>query len=112
MPETHIRQITRGPRTRLRVTFPDGSVVEEHQASDTFALALSRLGLSRVQALGIHVRNLPLVADTKSDHYPCQTPIDGKYICHHSDNKGKKKLLEKLAKQLFSPMQVDIVPNV
>jgi len=112
MPETHIRKITRSPRTRLRVTFGDGSVLEEHQASDTFALVLSRFGLARVEAMDIYVRNLPLVGSAKSNHYASQTEIDGKYICHHSDNKGKKKLLEKIAKRLSTPIRVEIVPSV
>lgn len=112
MPETHIRKITRGPRTRLRVTFGDGTVLEEHQASDTFALVLSRFGLARVEAMGIRVRNLPLVGSVKSANYASQNEIEGKYICHHSDNRSKKRLLEKIANRLAIPVKVEVVPNV
>ncbi len=111
MPETHIRMVTRRPRTRLRVTFGDGTVLEEQQASDTFALALSRIGLSHVETLGIYIRNLPLVGTIKSDGYACQTEIDGKFVCHHMDNKGKKALLDKIAKRLSTPIKVEIVQD-
>ncbi len=112
MPTTHIRQVTRKPRTRLRVTFPDGTLLEDQQASDTFALALQRFGLSRVEELGYYVRNLPLVGSTRSDSYACQTEIDGKYVCHHMDNKTKKRFLDRVARRLSMPIEVQIVPNV
>jgi len=112
MPQTHIRMVTRRPRTRLRVTFADGTVFDEQQASDTFALALRRLGLSRVEQLGIYVRNLPLVGNVKSDGYACQTEIDGKYVCHHMETQRKKRLLDKIAKLLSTPIKVEIIPNV
>jgi hypothetical protein len=35
------RSHTKGPKTRLRVTFADGQSVEEYYAADTFALALT-----------------------------------------------------------------------
>jgi hypothetical protein len=112
MPPTHIRQVTRRSPTRLRVTFPDGTVLQEQQASDTLALALQRLDLSPVEALGIYVRNLPLVGNARGDSYASQTEIGGKFVCHHMENVPKKKILERVAKRLSEPIQVEIVPNV
>ena len=111
MSETHIRMATRRSPTRLRVTFSDGTVFNEQQASDTFALTLSRLGLDRVEALGIYIRNVPLVGPTKIDGYASQTPIAGKYVCHHMANKDKKKLLEKIARKLTTSIEVEILPS-
>jgi hypothetical protein len=102
--------ITRGARTHLRVTLNDGTVIEEHQAALTFATVLCQLGLSRVEALGITVRNLPLVADFKSDEYG-QTKMDGKYICTHSSTKEKKETLELIGKKLGTPLKVEIIEN-
>src|SRR5688572_18085381 len=42
---TNRKRHTKSPRTRLRVVFPDGGVIEEYYAADTFALALNKLGL-------------------------------------------------------------------
>ena len=111
MPQTHIRRVIRRPRTRLRVTFSDGTVIDEQQAADTFALALSRLGLPSVEALGIYVRNLPLVSMSRGEEY-CQTPIENRYVCTHSSTKEKKKLLERISKKLAAPMEIEILPNV
>jgi len=102
--------ITRGARTHLRVTLDGGTVIEEHQAAHTFATVLGRLGLSKVEALGITVRNLPLVGDLKSTEYG-QTEMDGKYICTHSSTKEKKETLELIGKKLGTPLKVEIIGN-
>jgi len=103
--------VTRRPPTRLRVTFNDGTVISEQQASDTFALVLSRLGLERVAALKLYIRNLPIVGTERIEGYANQIEIDGKYICHHTDNKNKKKLLEMIARQLSASIVVELVPS-
>jgi DGQHR domain-containing protein len=103
--------ITRGPRTHLRVTLNGGTVIEEHKAADTFALALSRLGLSKVEALGIKVRNVPLIANSRSDTQFNQTKIEGKYICTHSSTKEKKETLDLVANKLGTPLTVEVIEN-
>jgi hypothetical protein len=105
------RTSERAPRTHLRVTLNDGTVFEEHQAADTFALVLSRIGLARVEALGITVRTLPLVGNSKSSSPYGQTKIEGKYICTHSSTKEKKETLELIGKKLETPLRVQIIEN-
>jgi hypothetical protein len=99
---------TKGPRTRLRVTFADGASIEEYYAADTFALALQKLGFDRVAALGITERNVPLVGLIKSDQYG-QRRIDGQYVCTHSSTPEKKETLERVAKKLGVSLKVEIV---
>jgi len=99
---------TKGPRTRLRVAFADGTSIDEYYAADTFALVLQRIGFDRVAALGITERNMPLVGDIKSDQYG-QRRIDGKYVCTHSSTPEKKETLERIAKKLAVSLKVEIV---
>lgn len=99
---------TKGPRTRLRVTFDGEPPIEEYYAADTFALALQRMGFDRVAALGITERNVPLVGDIKSDQYG-QRRLDGKYVCTHSSTPEKKQTLERVAKKLGLSLRVEIV---
>jgi hypothetical protein len=101
----------RAPRTRLRVTFNDGTVIEEHQAADTLAIVLSRLGLPRIESLGITVRKLPLVGDTKSNRYG-QRRIDGRYITTHSSTEEKRETLAYVAEKLGTPLDIQIIENV
>lgn len=98
----------KAPKTRLRVTFADGTAIEEYYAADTFALALHRLNLDRVAALGLTECGIPLVGGTKSDQYG-QRKIDGKFICTHSSTKDKKEVLERVAKSLGASLKVEVV---
>jgi hypothetical protein len=97
-------------KKRLRVTFGDGVVIEEYNATATFAQALQRLDLARVAALGLTLVGIPLVGKAKSDQYG-QWKIDGFYICMHSSTQRKKELLEKIAGELGIPLKVVIVPT-
>ena len=95
-------------KTVLRVKFDDGTVIEEHYAADTFALALQRMGLDRVSALGITECGIPLVGDRKSDQYS-QRIIDGRYVCTHSNTQRKKDTLEKIAESFKMSLKVEII---
>jgi len=99
---------TKGPKTQLRVTFADGQHIEEYYAADTFALALRKLGLDRVEGLGITDRNTPLVGQIRSKQYS-QRRVDGKYICTHSSTQQKKEMLERIAKDLGVTLKVQII---
>jgi hypothetical protein len=98
---------SKGPKTALRVRFPDGTTIEEHYAADTFALALKHIGFARVEALGLTENRLPLVGNTRSEEYG-QRRIDGKYVCTHSSTQKKKETLEKIAKKLGLSLKVDV----
>jgi hypothetical protein len=95
-------------KTVLRVKFDDGTVIEEHYAADTFALALQRMGLDRVSALGITECGIPLVGGKKDDQYN-QRIIDGRYICTHSNTQKKKVTLEKIAESFKMSLKVEIL---
>ncbi len=103
-PKTH----TKAPKTGIRVTFADGAQIDEYYAADTFALALQKIGLARVEALGLKPRGVPLVGAAKSDQYP-QRRIDGKYVCIHSSTAEKKEILERVAKKLGVGLKVEIL---
>ena len=95
-------------KTVLKVKIDDGTVIEEHYAADTFALALQRMGLDRVSALGLTECGIPLVGDRKSDQYS-QRIIDGRYVCTHSNTQRKKDTLEKIAESFKMSLKVEII---
>lgn len=98
-----------GPRTRLRVKFPDGTVIESSQASDTFARAIIRLGLLRVRALDIRRFGMNIVSNTKDDKYNQAEAPDGWYILTHSSTKEKVRQLREISRRLNEPLDVEIV---
>jgi len=97
-------------KTRLRVRFNNGEVIEENYAADTFALVIKKMGFRKVEALGLTLDGLPLVSTQKSSEYP-QREIDGKgrYVCIHSSTEAKKKILEKIASRLGEGLRVEII---
>ena len=107
-PGASVKAHAKGTRTRLRVTFADGHQIEEDYAADTFALALRRIGLDRVEGLGITDRNTPLVGHVRSNQYS-QRRVDGKYICTHSSTQEKKDILDRIAKDLGVSLKVHII---
>lgn len=99
---------SKAAKTRLRVRFPDGRIIEEYYAADTFALALQHLGLQRVEDLGLTEAKLPLVGSIRSDDYG-QRRIDGRYICTHSSTQKKKETLERVGKKLGVALKVEVI---
>lgn len=98
------------PKTVLIVKFPDGEVIYERKASETFALAIKKLGFQRVIDLGIKVNNFPLVSKEKADEKYNQTEIDSFRIMTHSNTEFKRELLLKLGRALNVDINVNIVP--
>jgi hypothetical protein len=96
----------KGKKTRLRVRFNNGKLIEEYFAADTFALAIKEMGFSKVEALGLTQEGLPLVGTQKSRDYN-QRQIDGKYVCVHSSTNRKKEILETIAGRLDVGLKVE-----
>lgn len=105
---TKSKRITKSKKTRLRVRFKDGMEISKHLAADTFVDALTKIGLSEVEALGISVRGLPLVGNKRSDQYQ-QRKISEKYIITHSSTGEKADILKDISKRLGLGLSVNIL---
>lgn len=99
------------PKTLLRVTMPDGTVIENAKAKDTFVEVISRIGIERVRQLGLKFCKVPIISNTRDAKYgKAQVPVDGGWlILTHSSTNDKKKQLDKMAKALKIKMKVEIV---
>ncbi len=86
----------------LRVTFPDGTVIEDKKAKMTFTKTIQKLGLMRVRNLGISFCGVPIVSNTLDKKYgKTQVPVEGGlYVMTHSSTHDKKKMLDKIAIRL------------
>ena len=99
------------PKTLLRVTMPDGTVLEKAKAKDTFVAVICRIGIERVRPLGLKFCKVPIISNTRDAKYgKAQVPVDGGWlILTHSSTNDKKKQLDKIAKALKIKMKVEIV---
>lgn len=96
-------------KTVLRVTFPDGTIIADKKAKNTFAETIKRIGLMKVRNLGITFCHVPIVSNTLDKKYgQAQIPVgDGLYIMTHSSTHDKKKQLDKIAKDLGIKLTVE-----
>lgn len=96
-------------KTILRVTFPDGKVIQDPKAKITFTETIRRIGLMRVRNLGITFCGVPVVSNTMDKKYgKAQVPVEnGLYVMTHSSTHDKKKQLDKIAKELGVKIMVE-----
>lgn len=97
------------PATRLRVTMPDGRVIQEPTASATLAEAVRRIGPERIRPLGIKRCKVPFISNTLDGKYN-QVPVGhGWYVITHSNTSDKHKVLQRIARELHIPLKVEII---
>lgn len=99
------------PRTRLRVTFPDGNIIDEKKALNTFIAVLERLGLTRVESLHLSTdgQNLvtrhPIDNGTKASWHQA-----GEWFINcHSSTGQKAGYLNRISKALNSGLKVEVI---
>ena len=103
-PVEHINE-----KSVLRVTFPDGTVIEDKKAKMTFTKTIQKLGLMRVRNLGIAFCGVPIVSNTLDKKYgKTQVPVEGGlYVMTHSSTRDKKKMLDKISTRLGIKLKVE-----
>lgn len=107
----NVGKIDKAPKTRLRVTLPDGRVIARAMAKDTFIDTLCAIGVERVRSLDIKLCKIPLISNTRDKKYGgAQHDVgNGWLVLTLSSTVNKKKILEKIAKSLHCNMKVDII---
>ena len=99
------------PSTGLCVFLPDGNVIQEKKACDTFIKAILLAGVHKVRKLGYTYCRVPIVSNTKDRKYgSAQHPIGGGlYILTHSNSKDKKRILDRISEELNLNWRVEII---
>ena len=100
---------TKAPATRLRVTFGDGTVIEEPKAAETFQKFVMKVGVDKVRSVGIIRNKIPLVSNTLDSKYQSQQRevADGWYLVTCTTTPSKKKDMEKIASALGLNVKVE-----
>lgn len=102
---------TREPKTGLRVTLPNGKVIHEKVAAMTMVEAVKAAGPIKVRNLNIKWCKIPLVSTTKDKKYNSQQHDvgDGLFLLTHANNEARKRLLERISKELHLDWKVEVV---
>jgi hypothetical protein len=96
--------------TKLKITFADGTILDDHKASVAFAKAIEKIGIERVKALPKASGSASLISTTKDPRYH-QAKVGNYYIRTHSGTKNKKATLDQVANALGITLDVQIIPK-
>ncbi len=99
------------PSTRLAVTMPDRTTIDDTVATDTFVEVIRLLGIQRVRDLNKVLNNNRDLISTSEDLTQQQRELDGYYINVNTSTKVKSALLEEIAADLGVPLKVEIIPK-
>jgi len=95
----------------LRVTFPDGFVIEDRNVSKTFVKTIEMCTPDLVKELNIVLAGVDLVSDKVSEQYGrAQHQInDGSYVMTHMSTEKKREILQYISNSLGLDLKIDKV---
>ena len=95
----------------LRVTFPDGFVIEDRNVSKTFAKTIEMCTPDLVKELNIVLAGVDLVSDKVSEQYGrAQHQInDGSFVMTHMSTEKKREILQFISNSLGLDLKIDKV---
>lgn len=96
-------------KTILSVRFSDGKVISERFAYQTLVSCIERVGIDKVQSLGIVCCGVPLISNKKDDFYRQEEVRKGVFIMTHSATSMKKQQLDEISQRLKLGLKVEIV---
>lgn len=103
-----ILSASKASRTRLLVTFNDGSTLAEKTAAQTLAKVIERIGCERVASVGVLVNGENIAAKEKSKKYN-DIEVPPYFIKTHSSTDQKKRNLEQISKSLGLGLEIAII---
>lgn len=101
----------RASNTRLKVILPNGQVINEYKAIDTYIKTIQEFGINKVRRLQVR-KGAPLISDKEYNvgvkkKYK-QVPNSSLFIDVNNSTKLKKDYLEKIARLLSKEITVQI----
>ena len=106
--------VKRSSATNLSVTFPDGTVIAEPKATDTFVKTIQKIGVTKVRTI-VEKENLvfcrvPVISNRRDSKYgKTQKDLGGGWLLiTHSNNPMKKSFLDTISKELNLGLVVKI----
>lgn len=104
-------KVVKQPVTRLKITFADGTVIQERNAAETFVAFVRKVGVERVRSLGLKQCKIPLVSNTIDKKYgDKQKPLGNEwYLMTNTSTQSKLKDIEAIAKAFDIKVKVDVI---
>ena len=102
---------TKSSKTNLKVTFPDGTVIENRFAKDTLRDVVKKVGVERVRQVGLIQCGVPLISTTLDNVYGnAQVDLDnGLYLITHSSTGQKRQQIERISEALGLGIVIEVI---
>lgn len=101
---------SKAKNTKIKVMLPNGIIIQERVASDTFAKTIEFFGVDKVEKMGIIVNNVPLITSERHPSYQVRQ-INDRFVSTHSATAVKKSTLESIAKDLNIEIVVETIKS-
>jgi hypothetical protein len=106
------KTITSSPKaawTGLKVTMPNGNIINNRFAYETLIQVVELAGVNKVEALKMKQVGIDFISRTKDDFYNQHEIKGGYFIVTHSSTLKKKQQIEEMSKRLGLNLKVEIV---
>lgn len=100
---------TKSAKTNLRITLPNGKVIENRFAYETLQEVVMLAGVEKVRSLGIIQCGVPLISNTQDNFYNQKEIAKGMFLITHSSTGQKRQQIEKISDALNLNLKVEIV---
>lgn len=100
---------SKSAKTNLRVTLPNGKVIENHFAYETLQEVVMLAGVEKVRSIGIIQCGVPLISNTQDNFYNQKEIAKGMFLITHSSTGQKRQQIEKISDALNLNLKVAIV---
>ena len=112
--DRHLRKLKGGRAhpQKLRVAFPDGAVIIEKKAVDTFVKSIQWIGLERVSEIkSVKRYGHPIVSRERNKSAGMVREVDGYFIETKSSTKDKAGFIRDIARALGLEIEVDLIDS-
>lgn len=105
------KKVVTNPRTRLRITMPNGHVIERKTAWESLHDFVSMVGIDKVRAVGLIANKIPLVSNTVDEKYKsAQKSLGDEWLLMTcSDTATKRKQILTISKVYALDVKVEII---
>lgn len=97
----------KSPKTGLIVKFPNGRVINNRFAYETFIETIELIGIEKVKKMDLKILNHDLISKDESIYDQHKTK-EGYLIITHSSTKSKKDVLDKISKEYNLGLEIEI----
>ena len=98
------------PPLKIKVTFPNGTVVHKNSVKDTFIETLRKIGFAKAARAKVMMKKCPLISREQHDQY-WENVGEGFFVCKDSESATKEKQLNDISRRLELGLKIERIKS-